>query len=90
MKITIDPVYTLYPHCKIINVEEYFNNTKKWTAILPDGNDVRDPELYYTYGLNFVIGMCAKDGSATIVQLHVIDENGEHCYPDFKIEELVS
>jgi len=90
MKISIDPVLNLYPHCKIVNVEEYFDPANKWVSRLPDGTDVRDPDLYYGYGLNYVIGLCARDGKAKLIQLHIIDEQGEHCYPDFKIEELVS
>jgi hypothetical protein len=88
MVITLDKIREIYPNSKIIAVEEYFSPAiGKWTSILSDGMDVRDPDLYYQYGLHFVVGQCIKDG-ANIIQFKLIDETKEYCYPDFRVTEL--
>ena len=87
MKITLQKVHDLYPDGKIICVEEYFSQEKKWTSILPDGSDVRDPDLYYKFGLNFVVALCGQNG-ATQISFQVLDANNEICFPDFYISEL--
>lgn len=87
MEVSLKKVRDLYPEGKIICVEEYFTPEKKWTSKFADGTDVRDPDLYYTYGLNFVVSFCVREG-AEKVTFKIIDKNDEICYPDFKISEL--
>lgn len=87
MKFTIENVTRLYPNSKIICVEEYFTLKNKWTSLFNDGTDVRDPDLYFKYGLNFVIAKCIADG-ATQINFKLIDEDKNYTYPDFKVEEL--
>jgi hypothetical protein len=59
----------------------------KWSSILPDGTDVRDPELYYKYGLNFVVAKCIEQ-KAQQISFKILDEDKEYCYPDFYVTEL--
>lgn len=87
MKITLNKVKALYPEGKIVCVEEYYTKDKRWTSRLSDGTDVRDPDLYYRYGLNYVIAQCIRE-QATDIQFKVLDSEGEYCYPDFKVSEL--
>lgn len=87
MKISLQKVHDLYPNGKVICVEEYFSNNQNWTAILPDGTDVRDPDLYYKFGLNFVVAMCIQNG-ATQISFKLLDENKEYSFPDFYTTEL--
>lgn len=96
MNITLKKVHELYPDGKIICVQECFlplnpNNpnsqTMSWTSILPDGTDVRDPDLYYKYGLNFIIAKCVENGAKQI-SFRILDEINEYTFPDFYITEL--
>jgi hypothetical protein len=87
MKPSLQKVRDLYPEGKIICVEEYFTPEKKWTSLLSDGTDVRDPDLYYTYGLNFVLEFCVREG-AEKVTIKVVDKDDKVCYPDYRVEEL--
>ena len=96
MKVTLKKLHELYPDCKIICVEECFlrlnpndpdSQTMRWVSILPDGTDVRDPDMYYKFGLNFVVAMCAQKG-ATQISFRILDSNKEYGYPDFYITEL--
>ena len=85
--ITIENVKKLYPGCKVVSVEEYYTREKKWTKLFADGTVVNDPDLYYEFGMNYVIARCIQEGAEEI-QLKLKDKNGEYCYPDFKISEL--
>jgi hypothetical protein len=88
MKITTEPIRRLYPGCKIVNVEEFYDSIlKKWSSVFLDGTDVRDPDLYYKYGLNFVIAKCMQEG-ANKIQFKVLDKKNNYCYPDFATTEL--
>jgi len=94
MKINLKHVKNLYPDGEVICVEEYFipfdpNNSlsMKWTSIFPDGTDVRDPDLYYKYGLNFVVAMCIQHG-AQLISFKILNTNKEYCYPNFYVTEL--
>lgn len=94
MKINLKHVHNLYPNSKIICVEEYFVPfdpmnplSMKWSSILPDRTDVRDPELYYKYGLNFIVTMCIQQ-NAQQISFKILDTNKEYCYPDFYVTEL--
>ena len=87
MKITLKKIHDLYPNGKIICVEEY-RSTNYWTSILPDGTDVRDSDLYYKYGLNFVVTLCIQN-NVEMISFKVLNEDKEYCFPDYKPSELI-
>lgn len=99
-KINLNLVHHLFN--KIINIEEYYHPTEKWTCILPDGIDVRNPELYYETVpgakgshelvpdiMERIVQRCI-DAVAVRIQFKCRDKFGELCFPDYNVPELTA
>ncbi len=87
--IDLSKVYALYP--KIICIEQWFAPYGQWTRIMDIDKvnyPISDPSLYYEYGIRWLIARCKISGG-TAVQFRCKDKDGELCYPDFKISELL-
>lgn len=102
MKVDLSKVTNLYD--KIVSIEEYYHPEKKWTNILQDGTDLKQPDIYYreldmkvpsSGEIEFnddvierVVKKCIASG-ATMIQFSCRDKKGEECYPDYKVSELL-
>ncbi len=98
-EVTLDRVRKLY--WKVINVQEYYHPVNRWTSILKDGTDIRDPKNYYELmpgatsshevrpdNIERVVEQCIAAGAVKI-QFRCRDAKKEECFPDYFIHELV-
>lgn len=86
-KIDLSGPRTLYD--KVINVEEYYKPGIGWTSLLADGRNLKESDMYYQFGVEYVVLLCIQQG-ATQIQFRCSKEGliGKYGYPDYRVEEL--
>ena len=99
-QIDMQRVWDLYD--KVLNVEEYYHPTEKWTCVLPNGMYVTDQDLYVSTEADIlgsrqeqidpvrarIVCMCIEAGAVKIC-FRCRDKKGDECFPEYTIEELI-